>query len=83
MEGSRGRRTAVRWTPARPKRTNAEAAALAQELAGKLKAKPDAIDALVKEHSEDPGSLSGDPYEVKEETQFVPEFKKLALAPRC
>ena len=60
-------------------RDNAAAAALAQELAAKLRAAPDSIDALVKENSEDPGSKSGEPYEVKETTQFVPEFKKLAL----
>ena len=61
------------------KRTNAEAAALAQEIAGKLKTNPDSIDALVKESSEDPGSLSGEPYTVKQDTPFVPEFKNLAL----
>ena len=60
-------------------RDNAAAAKLAQELAAKLRAAPDSIDALVKEHSEDPGAKSGEPYEVKESTQFVPEFKKLAL----
>ncbi len=60
-------------------RDNAAAAALAQELATKLRAAPDSIDALVKEHSEDPGAKSGEPYEVKESTEFVPEFKKLAL----
>jgi parvulin-like peptidyl-prolyl isomerase len=61
------------------KRSNAEAAQLAQTIAAKLKANPDAIDALVKESSEDPGSLSGEPYDVKADTQFVPEFKNLAL----
>jgi len=61
------------------KRTNAEAAALAQEIAGKLKANPDSIDALVKESSEDPGALTGEPYNVKADTPFVPEFKTLAL----
>jgi len=65
--------------PRAAKRTNAEAAALAQDIAAKLKANPDSIDALVKEHSEDPGSLSGDPYDVKADTPFVPEFKNLAL----
>ncbi|MBC7977520.1 MAG: peptidylprolyl isomerase [Myxococcales bacterium] len=65
--------------PRAGKRTNDEAAALAQDLAAKLKAKPDSIDALVKEHSEDPGSLGGEPYQVKPETPFVPEFKNLAL----
>lgn len=60
-------------------RDNAAAAALAQELAVKLRAAPDSIDALVKEHSEDPGAKTGEPYEVREATKFVPEFKKLAL----
>jgi parvulin-like peptidyl-prolyl isomerase len=61
------------------KRTNAEAAALAQDIAGKLKANPDSIDALIKESSEDPGSLTGEPYTVKADSPFVPEFKNLAL----
>jgi parvulin-like peptidyl-prolyl isomerase len=61
------------------KRTNEEAAAFAQEVAGKLKANPDSIDALVKESSEDPGALTGEPYTVKQDTPFVPEFKNLAL----
>ena len=65
--------------PRAQKRTNAEAAALAEQIAGKLKADPKAIDALVKEHSEDPGSQGGEPYEVNEKTGFVPEFKQLAL----
>ncbi|HSS00496.1 MAG TPA: peptidylprolyl isomerase, partial [Kofleriaceae bacterium] len=65
--------------PRAAKRSNAEAAALAQEIAGKLKANPDSIDALIKESSEDPGSLTGEPYSVKADTPFVPEFKTLAL----
>jgi parvulin-like peptidyl-prolyl isomerase len=65
--------------PRAAKRTNAEAAALAEEIAGKLKTNPDSIDALVKESSEDPGSLGGEPYTVKADTPFVPEFKTLAL----
>jgi parvulin-like peptidyl-prolyl isomerase len=61
-------------------RTNAEAATLAQQIADKLRANPASIDALAKELSEDPGSAqSGEPYEVKDESPFVPEFKKLAL----
>lgn len=68
-----------RLDPRAGKRSNAEAAALAQEIAGKLKANPDSIDALVKESSEDPGSLSGEPYPVKADSPFVPEFKNLAL----
>jgi parvulin-like peptidyl-prolyl isomerase len=64
--------------PRAAKRSNAETAKLAQEIAGKLKEKPDSIDALVKEYSEDSGSLTGDPYEIKSDTPFVPEFKNLA-----
>jgi parvulin-like peptidyl-prolyl isomerase len=65
--------------PRASKRTNDEAAKLAQEIAAKLKADPKQVDALVKEYSEDPGSQSGEPYEVNEKTGFVPEFKQLAL----
>ncbi|HEX7837964.1 MAG TPA: peptidylprolyl isomerase [Kofleriaceae bacterium] len=65
--------------PRAAKRTNAEAAALAQDLAAKLKANPDSIDALIKDNSEDPGSLTGDPYTVKPDSPFVPEFKNLAI----
>jgi parvulin-like peptidyl-prolyl isomerase len=65
--------------PRAAKRTNAEAAKLAQDIAAKLKANPDSIDALIKENSEDPGSLGGDPYTVKVDSPFVPEFKTLAL----
>jgi parvulin-like peptidyl-prolyl isomerase len=60
-------------------RTNAEAAKLAQEIADKLRKNPDSIDQLVQEYSEDPGSKGGDPYEVKADAPFVPEFKALAL----
>ena len=60
-------------------RSNAEAAELATQIADKLKANPDAIDALVKESSEDPGSLSGEPYTIDKDTPFVPEFKNLAM----
>jgi parvulin-like peptidyl-prolyl isomerase len=68
-----------RMDPRAQKRTNAEAAKLAQEIADKLRKNPDLIDQLVQEHSEDPGSLAGDPYEVKADAPFVPEFKALAL----
>lgn len=68
-----------RMDPRAAKRTNAEAAKLAQEIADKLRKNPDSIDELVKEHSEDPGSLAGDPYIVKADAPFVPEFKALAL----
>ncbi len=60
-------------------RTNAEAAALAKDLLGKITTNFAGADALVAEHSEDPGSKSGDPYEVTPRVNFVPEFKKLAL----
>ncbi|HTR51816.1 MAG TPA: peptidylprolyl isomerase [Kofleriaceae bacterium] len=60
-------------------RTNADAAQLARDIAGKLKANPGSIDDLVKQYSEDPGSLKGEPYQVKADTPFVPEFKNLAL----
>jgi parvulin-like peptidyl-prolyl isomerase len=65
--------------PRADKRSNAETVKLAQDILGKLKANPDSIDALIKEHSEDPGSLTGDPYTVKAESPFVPEFKNLAI----
>ncbi|HUQ04766.1 MAG TPA: peptidylprolyl isomerase [Kofleriaceae bacterium] len=65
--------------PRAAKRDQAEAAKLATEILGKLKKDPTQIDALVKTHSEDPGSLRGDPYTVREDAPFVPEFKNLAL----
>jgi parvulin-like peptidyl-prolyl isomerase len=65
--------------PRAEKRSNDDAAKLAAELADKLRAKPDDIDALVKQHSEDPGSLEGDPYTVTKDAPFVPEFKDLSL----
>ena len=65
--------------PRAAKRTNAEAAKIAQDVLAKLKADPKQIDALVTELSEDPGSKGGEPYEVNEKTGFVPEFKNLAL----
>jgi len=65
--------------PRAAQRTNAEAAALAEQIAAKLRAAPSTIDAVVKESSEDPGSASGDPYVVKPDSPFVPEFKDLAL----
>jgi parvulin-like peptidyl-prolyl isomerase len=65
--------------PRAAKRSNDEAAALAQDVATKLRANPDSIDALIKEHSEDPGSLTGEPYTVTADAGFVPEFKNLAL----
>src|SRR5688572_30388496 len=68
-----------RMDPRAQKRTNADAAKLAQEILAKLRKDPTQIDALVKEHGEDPGSKSGDPYTVKADAPFVPEFKALAL----
>ena len=66
--------------PRAAKRSNAETATLAQDIAAKLKANPDAIDDLVKQYSEDQGSAtSGEPYTVKTSSRFVPEFKNLAL----
>ncbi|MEO8701290.1 MAG: peptidylprolyl isomerase [Kofleriaceae bacterium] len=60
-------------------RSNADAAKLAQEVLGKLKANPADIEKLAKETSEDPGSQQGDPYTIAADTPFVPEFKNLAL----
>lgn len=65
--------------PRAANRTNEEAAKLAQEMAAKLKDKPELIDSLVKESSEDPGAKGGDPYHIKADTPFVPEFKNLAM----
>ncbi|HEX8106993.1 MAG TPA: peptidylprolyl isomerase [Kofleriaceae bacterium] len=66
--------------PRAAKRSNAETAALAQDIATKLKANPDAIEDLAKQYSEDPGSATnGEAYTVKASSQFVPEFKNLAL----
>lgn len=65
--------------PRAQKRTNEEAAKLAQDFAAQLKANPEKLDQLVKDNSEDPGSASGEPYTVKADTPFVPEFKNLAL----
>ena len=61
-------------------RTNAEAAKLAKEIAAKLKADPTQIDALMKEHSEDPGSAkTGRAYPVTPDAQLVEPFKNLGL----
>lgn len=66
--------------PRAQNRTQQEAEKLARDIAAKLKAKPGDIDALMKQYSEDPGSAqSGEPYTVTAATQFVPEFKNLAL----
>jgi parvulin-like peptidyl-prolyl isomerase len=68
-----------RIDPRAKDRSNADAAKLAQEVAAELRKNPAAIDDLVKKHSEDPGSLRGEPYTVNKDTPFVPEFKNLAL----
>jgi len=68
-----------RLDPRAANRSNADAAKLAREVAGKLTANPDLIDELVNASSEDPGSLTGEPYAVKPDTGMVPEFKNLAL----
>jgi parvulin-like peptidyl-prolyl isomerase len=65
--------------PRAQKRDNAEAAKLAKDVLGQLKAKPEAIDDLIKQYGEDPGMQAGEPYTVKADTPFVPEFKNLAL----
>ena len=65
--------------PRAAKRTKAEAAKLTEEVAGKLRAAPGTIDALVETYSEDPGSRTKEPYVVATDTPFVPEFKNLAL----
>lgn len=65
--------------PRAEKRTQADAARLVEELARKLRMTPESIDALMKTYSEDPGSLTGEPYSVAADAPFVPEFKNLAL----
>jgi len=65
--------------PRAAKRSNADAAKLAKEIYAKLKANPASIDEVTKQSSEDPGSQTGSPYKVTEKSNFVPEFKKLAL----
>lgn len=61
-------------------RSNADAAALALEVMGKLKAAPGDLDKIVKEYSEDPGSLvDTEGYTIAPNSGMVPEFEKLAL----
>ena len=65
---------------AKTERTNAEAAKLAKDLAAQLKADPTKIDALMAEHSGDPGSAkSGRAYTVTPDAGFVEPFKQLGL----
>lgn len=60
-------------------RTKADADKLALELLGKVKGGMN-MEALMQEYSEDPGSAqSGEPYPVRPESDFVPEFEALGL----
>ncbi len=68
-----------RMDPRAAARSNDEAAAFAEQVAATLRADPKAIDAQVKEHSEDPGSQMGEPYTVTAAARLMPEFKNLAL----
>jgi parvulin-like peptidyl-prolyl isomerase len=68
-----------RMNPEAAKRTNEDAAKLALATYEKVKADWSKIDELAKTLSEDPGSKNGTPYTVAADTQFVPEFKTLAL----
>ncbi len=61
-------------------RSNADAAKLAKEVAAKLKADPSKIDAMMREHSEDPGSKdTGRAYTITPDAGLVPPFKNLGL----
>jgi hypothetical protein len=64
--------------PRAAKRTRSDAAKLAEEVEAKLRANPGSIDALIDAHSEDPGSLTKEPYTVTDDGMFLPEFKNLA-----
>ena len=68
-----------RLDPRAIKRSNAETAKLAQDIVAKLKENPDSIDQQMKHNSEDTGAFTGDPYLIKADTPFVPEFKNLSL----
>lgn len=65
--------------PRAAKRSNQDAAILAKQIEAQLKAAPDQIDALIKQHGEDPGAKSGEPYQISADAPFVPEFKNLGL----
>jgi parvulin-like peptidyl-prolyl isomerase len=65
--------------PRAAKRTQADAAKLAEDVAAQLRANPGALDPLITKHSEDPGSLTHEPYEMKPDSPYVPEFKNLGL----
>jgi len=60
-------------------RDQAAAGKLAQELLAQLRAKPDAIDELITKHSEDPNSLTGDPFRVQPGGGYPRPFIDLAL----
>jgi peptidyl-prolyl cis-trans isomerase D len=65
--------------PRAEKRTRAEADALAEKLLERVRA-GEAIEPLMAEFSEDPGSAaSGDAYAVSPDAQFVFEFKRMGL----
>ena len=68
-----------RLDPRAAKRTQADAARATADVAALLRANPGSIDALVTKFSEDPGSLTKEPYSVATDAPFVPEFKNLAL----
>jgi parvulin-like peptidyl-prolyl isomerase len=65
--------------PRAAQRTQEDAARVAVSIAAKLRANPGAVDELINEHSEDPGSLGHEPYAMTADTPFVPEFKQLGL----
>ncbi len=70
----------ARLDPRAAKRTQAEAAKLAEDIAAQLRQDPSKLDGLIRLHSEDPGSLASDqPYEVTDDNRYVPEFKNLSL----
>ena len=68
-----------RLDPRAAKRTQADAARLAESIAAQLRANPRAIDKLIEAYSEDPGSLTKEPYTVTSTSAFIPEFKNLAM----
>jgi parvulin-like peptidyl-prolyl isomerase len=67
--------------PRGARRTRAQAATLARDVLAKLTEKPDQIDDLAKQYSEDPGVKSGsiDAYRLRADSEYIPEFKQLAL----
>jgi foldase protein PrsA len=64
--------------PRAEQRSKADAEALVKKLVDELKAGGD-FDALMKENSEDPGSVGGRAYPVSPDAQLVIEFKQLGL----